>query len=210
MRQLVLFFVCLFTTLQCAAGYDDIEAAFRRHKVVKDVIGLAPPKLLKVAFDSGSEASLGNILTPNDVKNAPIEVSWPAKSERLYTLVMIDPDAPSRANPSRREFLHWLVVNIPGGAVSLGDTLAEYVGAGPPEGTGLHRYVFIVYLQDGRLTDYSIGHISKYTSSGRPMFMAQKFADKHELGAPIAGNFYQAMYDSYVPILHRQMSQGNN
>lgn len=29
-----------------------------------------------------------------------------------------------------------LVVNIPGNDVSKGDTLSEYIGAGPPEGTG--------------------------------------------------------------------------
>lgn len=30
----------------------------------------------------------------------------------LYTLVMIDPDAPSSANPTLRYILHWMVINI--------------------------------------------------------------------------------------------------
>jgi hypothetical protein len=47
-----------------------------------------------------------------------------------------DPDAPSRANPVRREFRHWLVGNIPGDKVDQGDTLTEYVGSGPPKDTG--------------------------------------------------------------------------
>ena len=33
----------------------EIEDQFVRHKVIKDVIGLAPSKLLKVAFDSEKE-----------------------------------------------------------------------------------------------------------------------------------------------------------
>lgn len=34
------------------------------------------------------------------------------------------------------------------------------------------------------------------------------FAEKYNLGDPIAGNFYQAEYDEYVPILHAQLSGG--
>ena len=35
-----------------------------------------------------------------------------------YTLVMSDPDAPSPAMPTSREFLHWLVTNAPEGDIS--------------------------------------------------------------------------------------------
>lgn len=59
-----------------------------------------------------------------------------------------DPDAPSRANPSEREWLHWAVVNIPGSNVTAGNTIAEYVGSGPPKDSGLHRYVFLVFRQE--------------------------------------------------------------
>ena len=54
-----------------------------------------------------------------------------------------DPDAPSRKDPKYREWRHWLVVNVPGGDVSRGEVCAEYVGAGPPKGTGLHRYIVV-------------------------------------------------------------------
>ena len=50
--------------------------------------------------------------------------------------IFLDPDAPSRKEPKFREWHHWLVVNIPGQDVSKGETLSEYVGSGPPEGTG--------------------------------------------------------------------------
>jgi len=51
-------------------------------------------------------------------------------------LSISDPDAPSRKEPNFREWHHWLVGNIPGTDVAEGETLSEYVGAGPPEGTG--------------------------------------------------------------------------
>ena len=54
-----------------------------------------------------------------------------------------DPDAPSRADPKWGEWRHWLVVNIPGNDISKGDTIAQYIGAAPPVGTGLHRYVIL-------------------------------------------------------------------
>ena len=54
-----------------------------------------------------------------------------------------DPDAPSRADPKFREWRHWVVVNIPGNRVSDGETRSQYIGAGPPKGTGLHHYVFM-------------------------------------------------------------------
>ena len=50
-----------------------------------------------------------------------------------------DPDAPSRKDPKFREWHHWLVGNIPGNKVSEGDTLSEYVGSGPPKGTGTYE-----------------------------------------------------------------------
>uniref|UniRef100_A0AC35F9G9 Phosphatidylethanolamine-binding protein n=1 Tax=Panagrolaimus sp. PS1159 TaxID=55785 RepID=A0AC35F9G9_9BILA len=201
MRFFVFAVAVIFLALVTAEiKASEIEDLFVRHKVVKDVIGLSPPKLLKVSFDSGREAFLGNILTPSEVKNKPIELNWPTNHGpgSMYTLAMIDPDAPSKANPSRREYLHWLVVNIPMTNVWQGNELVEYIGAGPPQDTGLH----------GPVVDYRIGHISKYTSSGRPMFRIQRFADKHRLGAPVAGNFFQASFDSYVPILHQQLSGG--
>ncbi|ONM18160.1 phosphatidylethanolamine-binding protein21 [Zea mays] len=30
-----------------------------------------------------------------------------------YTLVMVDPDAPNPSNPTLREYLHWMVTDIP-------------------------------------------------------------------------------------------------
>ena len=45
---------------------------------------------------------------------------------------MTDPDAPAGIS----QVLHWLVVNIPGCDVSKGDEHVEFIGSGPPEGTG--------------------------------------------------------------------------
>ena len=36
-------------------------------------------------------------------------------------MFLSDPDAPSRAEPSKREILHWLIVNIPGNDIKQGE-----------------------------------------------------------------------------------------
>lgn len=60
---------------------------------------------------------------------------------------LTDPDAPSRKEPTRREFRHWLAVNIAGSDLSSGETVFQFIGSGPPQGTGLHRYVFLLFKQ---------------------------------------------------------------
>ncbi len=51
-----------------------------------------------------------------------------------------DPDAPSRVDHFYREWLHWLVVNVPGDAqyinTTKGTTIEEYAPASPPKGSG--------------------------------------------------------------------------
>mmetsp|Transcript_24009 Transcript_24009/g.33660 ORF Transcript_24009/g.33660 Transcript_24009/m.33660 type:complete len:119 (+) Transcript_24009:216-572(+) len=88
---------------------------------------------------------------------------------------------------------HWVVVNIPGSDVSKGDVASSYVGAGPPKGTGHHRYVFLLYKQGSkmRVPACLLASIS-YFSSGmhRASFHVREFAKEHHLGHPIAANFY--------------------
>ncbi|PAV80547.1 hypothetical protein WR25_11395 isoform B [Diploscapter pachys] len=111
------------------------EEAFKKHEVVPDVVKTAPAKVVKVNYDSGVEVNLGNVLTPTQVKDMP-KLAWEADSGALYTVLMTDPDAPSRKDPKFREWHHWLVINVPGSDISKGDTIAQYIGSGPPEKTG--------------------------------------------------------------------------
>lgn len=172
------------------------------HKVVPDVLSSVPPGVAKVTWPSGITAELGNVTTPTMMKDAP-NVSWEADSGSLYTVIMTDPDAPSRESPKFREWHHWLVYDIPGGDLSKGKTHAAYIGAGPPPKTGLHRYVFIVYKQPGPL---NIQEPPKpKTTDNRASWKASKFAEDHKLGAPVAANFVQAEWDDYVPKLYAEM-----
>lgn len=178
--------------------------AFKKHGVVPDVVPTAPTKLVKAVFDSGVEANCGNELTPTQVKNPPT-VTWDTEPGALYTLIMTDPDAPSRSNPKFREWHHWLVANIPGNDLKKGDELSGYISSAPPQGTGLHRYVYLVYKQPGKIEDKEHGHLPSTSGAKRANFKAAAFAKKHNLGDPIAGNLYQAQYDDYVPKVYEKL-----
>ena len=186
-----------------ARTMSSVAKSFEAHQVVPDVIAKAPAALATVKYPSGVEVSEGNVLTPTQVKDIP-SISWDAASDHLYTVAMTDPDAPSRKDPKFREWHHWLVGNVPGCNVAGGETLSEYVGSGPPEGTGLHRYVFLVYKQPGKL-QFNEQRLTNRSGDNRAMFKIAEFAKKYNLGDPVAGNFYQAEYDDYVPILYKQL-----
>ena len=175
-----------------------------REDIVPDVIDVLPQEVIEIEYPSGAVVKAGNELTPTQVKDVPLKVSWPADPASLYTLCMTDPDAPSRQAPKFREWHHWLVVNIPGSDVAAGQTLSEYVGSGPPKGTGLHRYVFLAYKQPGKLTPDEPLRTNR-SGDGRGGFKIREFAKKYNLGHPIAGNFYQAQWDDYVPKLYEQL-----
>ncbi|KAI8124936.1 hypothetical protein FF38_12500 [Lucilia cuprina] len=176
--------------------------SFQEHEVVPDVIDTAPTEVLSVTYGD-LQVKEGNVLTPTQVQNKP-QLSWNADANALYTVCMTDPDAPSRKEPTFREWHHWLVVNVPGSKVSDGEVLSDYIGSGPPQGTGLHRYVFLVYKQPSKLS-CDEKRLPDNSGDGRGGFKIAAFAKKYQLGNPIAGNFYQAEWDDYVPKLYAKL-----
>ncbi|KAB1251342.1 Phosphatidylethanolamine-binding protein 1 [Camelus dromedarius] len=123
-------------------------------------------------------------------KNRPTSIAWDGLDpDKLYTLVLTDLDAPSRKDPKYREWHHFLVVSMKGNDISNGTVFSDYVGSGPPKGTGLHRYPI--------LSNRSGDHHGK--------FKVASFRKKYELGAPVAGTCYQAKCDDNVPKLYEQL-----
>lgn len=97
-------------------------------------------------YSNGTVVGLGNEVTPTQVKDKP-QVKWQAEKGAHYTLLFVDPDAPSRVIHTYREARHWAVMNIPESSIENGDEVIEFIGSGPPKGTGLHRYIFLIYKQ---------------------------------------------------------------
>ena len=97
--------------------------------------------------------------------NASPQLTWSGflPETKSFAVTVFDPDA------ARPGFWHWVVVNLPvsvtslaagagaagsgllhGGAITLSNDAGQraYFGAGPPAGTGPHRYQFTVHAVD--------------------------------------------------------------
>lgn len=139
----------------------DIEKAFGDLELSPQIIPVAPKLVATISYPNDVSVNLGAELTPTQVKDMP-SVAWQAEKGALYTLMMFDADSPSRQKPIAREHRHWMVINIPECMVNDGVTVAEYVGSGPGEATAIHRYVFLVYKQNGPMEYNGIISSNRY------------------------------------------------
>ena len=98
-----------------------IVGALEKEHVIPDVLPrsmpFTPSVLFSVVYPNGAEVNLGNELTVADTLDEPeirlaaLNAPWadgPA-AEASYTLAMLDPDAPYRADAIYRSFRHWVV-----------------------------------------------------------------------------------------------------
>lgn len=186
-----------------------ISHMFKEHDIVPVLLDRAPLVFAKVGYRSKKLVDASKELTPTEVRDVP-KVEWDAEPTTLYTLVMIDPDSPSRTEPLNREFAHWLVGNIPGKHVEMGEVLFEYIPIFPRAGTGCHRYIFLLYRQHARNDYSSAPRASKKNRTPRMHFSTREFAKRYSLGHPIAGNFFVAQYDEYVPVILSQFPESSD
>ncbi|KAI9067786.1 PEBP-like protein [Trametes sanguinea] len=146
-----------------------IVSALRREQIIPDVlpetIAFAPSVLFSVVYPNGSEVNLGNFLTVEETQDEP-EIRFAALNgpwddlagEASYTLAMLDPDAPSRAEPIYRTFRHWVITGLKSPALSANSAEAlnalkthpsttPYRPPGPRPNSGLHRYIFLLFQE---------------------------------------------------------------
>ncbi|XP_030762539.1 phosphatidylethanolamine-binding protein 1-like [Sitophilus oryzae] len=193
--------VCDWPSKYCispgAKTRDKIFKTMKGDKIVPDVVDRCPEKLAEVAFPSGGQVDLGKELTPSQTKNPP-SIYWEADKNSLYTLCMMDPDAPKSKESGPGGWNHWLVGNIPGNNIRQGQTLAEYMPTCPQKGSGPHRYTYMIYKQN-RQINFNQPRIPAYSLPARQGFSMRNFAKQYSLGHPIAGNYFKCNWDPSVP-----------
>nr|XP_018909050.1 PREDICTED: uncharacterized protein LOC109038462 [Bemisia tabaci]XP_018909051.1 PREDICTED: uncharacterized protein LOC109038462 [Bemisia tabaci] len=194
-RSFALPFPVFFSLLElCFAGSrspSTMQQQITKHGIIPDVITMQPRNHITVEYSKKVVANFGNKLKTPDLKKKPW-LQWSADPELYYTLILTDPDSPSRAEPKNREWLLWLVVNIPGFDVKSGDTIVDYMRPDAGKGTGSHRFIFLTYQQPSVIYNFNETKVSSREHEGRANFSTQKFCDKYRLGSPWASNFFHA------------------
>ncbi|XP_020082368.1 protein HEADING DATE 3A-like [Ananas comosus] len=104
-----------------------------------------------------------------------------------YTLVMVDPDAPNPSSPTLREYLHWMVTDIPATTdASFGREIVRYES--PQPAMGIHRLAFVLYQQRSRQM--------AFVPLMRENFCTSNFAHQHNLGSPVAAAYFNCQRES--------------
>ncbi|XP_053573953.1 phosphatidylethanolamine-binding protein 4 isoform X2 [Bombina bombina] len=110
-----------------------------------------------------------------------------AELGKLYTLIMVDPDAPTRSDPKYRYWRHWVMTDIPArdlltGKSITGKVLSAYKRPTPPPQTGYHRYQFLLYIQPLGSSPHLLPNEEKSLGA----WDVNSFASRSGLGMPVA------------------------
>ncbi|KAG9447122.1 hypothetical protein H6P81_013250 [Aristolochia fimbriata] len=140
---------------------------------------------LRVTYNS-RHVTNGCEFKPSGVVNPP-RIAIGGSDSTFYTLVMVDPDAPNPSDPTLREYLHWLVTDIPAeGSAADGQEMICYES--PRPFSGIHRFVFVLFQQLGPQTVYAPGW--------RQNFCTRDFAELYNLGLPVAAVYFNCQRET--------------
>lgn len=148
---------------------------------------------------SGKHISSGTLVRVSEVKEAPtvsissLGDSTTAATGRRFTLMLIDPDAPTPDDPKFAYWRHWVVINIPSAseasgvesgprcATAMGKTLTQYLAPGPKDESGPHRYLFLLFQEpeDGLALEQSDVGGEEFVQ--RRSFKADEFVQRRGL-----------------------------
>lgn len=130
------------------------------------VLGAKKMKIISPSFKNNEILASTFVYTDCGGNNTSPALSWDNAPQNTKSFVLIcdDPDAPSPANPAKNPWVHWIVYNIPGTVNSLQEAQnvsaihaqeginswghTRYDGPCPPKGSGVHRYIFMLYALD--------------------------------------------------------------
>ncbi|CAA7408517.1 unnamed protein product [Spirodela intermedia] len=152
-------------------------------RVIGEVVDMFVPSVSVSVRYGAKHVNNGCDVKPSMAVDPPT-IAISGNHNQLFTLVMTDPDAPSPSDPTMREWIHWIVVDIPGGTdPSRGREVLPYMAPRPP--VGIHRYVFVLFKQMGVFPPVP-------PPAPRSNFSTRGFAAQFALGLPVATVYFNA------------------
>ncbi|KAF1806408.1 phosphatidylethanolamine-binding protein [Mucor lusitanicus] len=135
----------------------NLNSSLKKAEISPNIVpeNFTPSTLVSATYANGEDVALGNFIKPSESADTP-KVAFIAPDETAeYTLLVVDPDAPSKEDPKWGPYRHWVITNIPAsGDLSKGNALAPYMGPAPPPKTRDHRYIFLLYKQPRTQADF--------------------------------------------------------
>ncbi|KAL0640592.1 hypothetical protein Q9L58_000256 [Maublancomyces gigas] len=178
-----------------------VAAQFKTAGIVPDVLPRFNPSALAYLTFVYPNSTSSTITSPglrigrDDAQLPPVLSIQGLSDHKRYVGVVVDPDAPSRADPTRRSIRHYLAPDLSLGqsSVYVGDAKVlvnataaanDFRGPNPPAGSGPHRYVFLLYVQPAGF-EYSFLDLAD-----RAGFNLSGFAERTGMGDPVAGTYF--------------------
>ncbi|KAI1928761.1 carboxypeptidase Y inhibitor [Ophidiomyces ophidiicola] len=192
---------------------EPIRDALRTNDIIPDVLDDFQSRFsLNITYPSThTEAKLGNKIPITKAQDSPRYEFSPigssdstSNSNQAYTLVLTDPGAKSREEPIWSEFCHWIMVNVSstqeGGRVASSEESGEkviekYMPPSPPQGTGYHRYVFVLLRRDAEATGkFKAPKERKQWGYGKQRHGVHQWASEYGLDV-VGANFFFAQHE---------------
>ncbi|OAQ77961.1 phosphatidylethanolamine-binding protein [Purpureocillium lilacinum] len=186
-----------------------------------------PSTALAVAYD-GKQVELGNLFRAYECKLAPfisfepevrsyIPFSSPlfpihqrrkeaeranVPSSASYTLMLVDPDAPTPEDPKFAFWRHWVLpglqplAGVDGVVAQTKPAVTDYLGPGPKDSSNPHRYLFLLFREPDGL-DLTEADVGGHEFPQRRSFDAPAFVEQHKLTL-VAVNWMRGAGDGWA------------
>ncbi|XP_071958955.1 large ribosomal subunit protein mL38-like [Antedon mediterranea] len=145
----------------------------------------------------------GNVVTPFETKESP-SISYESNDDDWWTILLTNPDG--NLHKPDTEVLHWLVTNVPGESVNNGQVIYDYLQPFPPKGTGYHRFVYVLFKQEGKFDLSEQMQLPCCNSHSRTFSTLEFYKRYQDIITPAGVNFFQCRWDrSVTTVFHRQL-----
>ncbi|XP_027218298.2 uncharacterized protein [Penaeus vannamei] len=171
-----------------------LESEWESHGIVPSFLPRPPPYLINVNYGDHLCVHLGSLMTPAQARHQPKALQFPGESGRHYALLLLDLDRPPKP------YVNWMLVNIPHKQPQKGTEVVQYDPPRPAQGSGSHRVVFLLYLQQAAIPsdDPALPKARSCQKSGREIVDLDAMSRDLGLKGPVAGNYFLAEWDVTV------------
>ncbi|KAG9239822.1 phosphatidylethanolamine-binding protein [Calycina marina] len=163
--------------------------------------GWKPLTELKISY-GGKDVRLGNYLKTRETSEKPVvEFTLAGDEGDTYTLMLLDPDAPTPEDPKFAFWRHWVLAGLqsaPSPAKETKPALTAYLGPGAKDHVATpHRYIFLLFKEPAAFAKVENKDVGGEEFVDRRSFKADAFVEEHGL-VLVGANWFMGVGDEFV------------